>query len=91
GRIYILANDDVAGGDFIAEVDWFRAEPNITDPVSMQLYATDSTAWDDVIVTRVVGVNWYGRLDSNLGHTYGTDLRVRQNGTTYTVLTEDND
>lgn len=51
------------------------------------MYDTEDGSWHDSLRVRVDGATWYAQLDSNTGHTNASDLRVRQNGTTYAVLT----
>ena len=61
----------------------------IGEVTNITLYASDSTSWNDSLIVRVDGANAYAQLDSNLSHTYATDLRVRADGVTYTVLSEE--
>lgn len=54
----------------------------------ISLYDAD-TGWNDSLKVRVGTDTKYAQLDTNLSHTYATDLRVRNNGTTYAVLSQE--
>jgi len=56
--------------------------------VDIELYS-DTIGWNSFLAVRADGATKYAQLDSNLSHTYASDLRVRQDGTTYAVLTEE--
>jgi len=53
------------------------------------LYTSEEPGWHDSLRVRADGATYYAQLDSNTSHTNASDLRVRQSGTTYAVLTED--
>lgn len=86
-QIWLYCNDNGSPG-VTADFDWIRSEPNyvIND---ITLYNAEGGTWHDSLRVRVAGATWYAQLDSNTSHIYASDLRIRQNGTTYAVLTEE--